>query len=40
MPDLRIDCGRAAVNVEPKHPYEYLQPAPSGWFGGTEPTNP
>ena len=24
--------------VEPKHIYENLAPAPSGWFGGTEPT--
>ena len=28
-----------AEYVEPKHIYENLQPAPSGWFGGTEPTN-
>jgi betaine-aldehyde dehydrogenase len=25
--------------VEPKHIYENLEPAPSGWFGGTEPSN-
>ena len=27
-----------AEYVEPKHIYENLQPGPSGWFGGTEPT--
>jgi betaine-aldehyde dehydrogenase len=29
-----------AEYVEPKHIYENLRPAPSGWFGGTEPTSP
>lgn len=29
-----------AEYVEPKHIYENLQPAPSGWFGGTEPSTP
>ncbi len=29
-----------AEYVEPKHIYENLRPAPSGWFGGAEPTTP